>query len=342
MRYLFGDLISDWTFTTAAAGEVQNLAQLVGGVEITFWSERIGGVQFTDLRDMADQPITSVTSSTGSDNRAVGQIPMFWGPEGVTELWAQAGPDGPRARMVPVNTAALLTEHMNDPTLHQGIGGNDPAKGAPGVLYVVAAGASETEQARAHFICDGTDDHEQIQAAIEQLRAGRGGRVLLSGGLFYLGAPIDLNGLDDVDLEQELYLTGMGPSATQLVAGAGLPAAIRLVARRPSGSQAGPPMSRAAGSPEARTPAICATTSSSTGLRLRGGTGSATWPPSPHETSAGRMRFACLPGGSCAAATAVAASAPMSDGCFTLRVHPCSHSASGSISDSSGASYCLW
>jgi hypothetical protein len=55
-----------------------------GGVSIscTFWTAASGGTQVTDLRDLANNPIASVISSSS------GQIPQFQGPnDGSSSLW---------------------------------------------------------------------------------------------------------------------------------------------------------------------------------------------------------------------------------------------------------------
>jgi hypothetical protein len=74
----------------------------------------------------------------------------------------------------------------------------------------------------------------------------------------------------------------------------------------------------------------------------RGGTGAAATPPSPQDTSAGRISVATRPGASCDAATAAAASAPTLVVLSELRTQPFSDPAIALMSDSSGASYFLW
>lgn len=96
-RYWFGGGIADWTFTTQdAVGGFNDMAQIVGAVQVAFYNAETGGTQVTDLLDASGVPATTITSSDGSDGRAAGTIPPFQGPDGVTELWASAG-GGPRA-----------------------------------------------------------------------------------------------------------------------------------------------------------------------------------------------------------------------------------------------------
>ncbi|MFW6061843.1 MAG: right-handed parallel beta-helix repeat-containing protein, partial [Planctomycetota bacterium] len=95
-------------------------------------------------------------------------------------------------------------------------------------LVVAAADAPAAIRATADFVCDGTDDQEQINAALAALPSpgtvgvvhgatgspdyadvtggNRGGCVELSDGSFKLSAPVDLSGLSQVTL------TGQGAS----------------------------------------------------------------------------------------------------------------------------------
>ncbi|CAL9591842.1 hypothetical protein SUDANB1_05241 [Streptomyces sp. enrichment culture] len=52
---------------------------------VTFWDQSSGGVQYEDLRDAGDAPITSVTTDE------YGFLPRFFGPDGVEGMWADAG-----------------------------------------------------------------------------------------------------------------------------------------------------------------------------------------------------------------------------------------------------------
>mgnify|MGYP001161939101 FL=1 len=87
MRHWFGQSLTDWTFTVGGGGE----AVLAGGVEITCWSQPVGGSRYTDLLDESGTSITSVVSSDGSGGLPLGTIPRFQGPSDVTAMWADAG-----------------------------------------------------------------------------------------------------------------------------------------------------------------------------------------------------------------------------------------------------------
>jgi hypothetical protein len=103
-RLVFGGGVSDWTF---AVDSTTSAAILVGGVQITFWDQRAGGVQYTDLQNSSGSTITTVTTSTGLDGLALGQIPLFYGPDGVFEMWAEAA-GGPRALLSASNLGTYL------------------------------------------------------------------------------------------------------------------------------------------------------------------------------------------------------------------------------------------
>jgi len=100
-RHVFGQGPSDWTFTVGAA----NAATLAGGVVITVWDSATSGTQLTDLLDATGSAISTVTSSTGASGLPVGTIPRFSGPDGVTQMWADAG-GGYRSLMVALDLGA--------------------------------------------------------------------------------------------------------------------------------------------------------------------------------------------------------------------------------------------
>jgi|AP45_3_1055517.scaffolds.fasta_scaffold22679_1 hypothetical protein len=86
----------------------------------------------------------------------------------------------------------------------------------PANLFVAAAGAPTRIKSRADYVCDGTDDHVEIQAAIDSLPehsgesfAVSGGTVELSAGSFHLGAAVHCR-------DRVVNLVGAGMSSTQL------------------------------------------------------------------------------------------------------------------------------
>ena len=57
---------------------------------------------------------------------------------------------------------------------------------------VAASNADAKTKAAADYVCDGVDDHVEIQAAIDSLPANVGGLVYLSEGTFFIGATVTL------------------------------------------------------------------------------------------------------------------------------------------------------
>jgi hypothetical protein len=81
--------------------------------------------------------------------------------------------------------------------------------GMPYATKVVAASnSSATSAASADFVCDGTQDDVEIQAAIDSLPDG--GLIILLDGTYTLSGSIELASL--------VSLRGAGPAATVLVA----------------------------------------------------------------------------------------------------------------------------
>jgi len=76
---------------------------------------------------------------------------------------------------------------------------------------VAASDAAPQSKLGADFVCDGTADEVQINAAIAALPAG-GGKVVLTEGTFTLAARIDFAAVDNIALE------GMGREATTITA----------------------------------------------------------------------------------------------------------------------------
>lgn len=93
VRHPFGGGAAEWTFTVGAG----NAVTAASTVEVTGWSSRTGGTQYTDLA--ADQAGTTtfdhVDSEDGSSGTAPAQIPPFWGPAGIRGMWL-SGNGGPR------------------------------------------------------------------------------------------------------------------------------------------------------------------------------------------------------------------------------------------------------
>ncbi|MFD8771460.1 glycosyl hydrolase family 28-related protein [Streptomyces sp. NPDC059916] len=95
-------------------------------------------------------------------------------------------------------------------------GGGGAGKGLAGARYVVASNASAAEKARADYLCDGTADNVEIQAAIAAAQADGGGIVQLSAGTFNLAATVTINGTLDENNAKTVTLRGVGQQPTRL------------------------------------------------------------------------------------------------------------------------------
>lgn len=83
-------------------------------------------------------------------------------------------------------------------------------------LLVAASDAATAVKDKADFVCDGTADDVQIQAAIDAAKAAGGGIVQLSSGHFSLAATLTITGNTDEDNADTLTLCGTGAQATTL------------------------------------------------------------------------------------------------------------------------------
>jgi hypothetical protein len=107
-RHPFGGGLSDWAIIPDTSG----LAVLTGGAIITLWSLPTGGTQYTDLTDASSVAIETVSSSDGTDGFVTGQIPQFYGPDGVWVMWAAINDPGdgsaPRQQMCSTDIGAQV------------------------------------------------------------------------------------------------------------------------------------------------------------------------------------------------------------------------------------------
>ena len=113
MRFWFGQSPTDWTMVLGAETESNGVklrpAIAAGPVTVTFWDSATGGTQYTDLLDASGEPITHVTTADGTGTLPVGTIPRFQGPNGVTEMWADAA-GGARYLMVATSLGAMVDD----------------------------------------------------------------------------------------------------------------------------------------------------------------------------------------------------------------------------------------
>lgn len=257
-RHQFGGALADWVYLE----DDGDRPVLQGAVPLTFWDARESGAQHTDLTaDLAGTvPLTSVVTSAGDDGYRIGVIPIFYGPDGVTEMWASAdlGERGliPANDLGPLVTGALQKSTVTtkgdvlvasssaviarlpvgangtvltaDSAQTSGVRWASPGGGGGGVattsdILWVAASDAPSQFSDAPYVCDGTADQVEIQTALNNVL---GLRVGLSPGAFNLTAPVNMYGADDSAVPAAKYLQGSGMYATTLVLASGQTGAI--------------------------------------------------------------------------------------------------------------------
>lgn len=104
-RLLFGGTVPDVFMQDDAEGDLVR----AGGGLAEFWMDKTSDNQYTDLLAIDNAtPLTSVrTSLGGGDGWAAGQLPMFYGPDGVFEMWISV--DGSPRQLI---TAANLGSYL--------------------------------------------------------------------------------------------------------------------------------------------------------------------------------------------------------------------------------------
>lgn len=253
-RLSYGGGADDIIVSPVTIDSVQ-VAGLPASVSFQVWN-LANTSQLTGIVDAAGSALPSNLVTTSSS----GQIPTFQGPDGYTGslrlkhtgtgvTWILHPHDtgtaipatlvdakGDLLVGTAADTVGRLAAGSNgqvltaDSTVTAGVkwatpsGGGGGSAELPDTLVVAAAGSGVTGD----YTCDGTADDVQINAALTELRSGSGGTVLLTAGTFNLAAPILVEGFDDVDVEQDLYLRGAGPANTSLVVGAGVSCGVRL------------------------------------------------------------------------------------------------------------------
>ncbi|MFG2001676.1 hypothetical protein ACGFNU_21250 [Spirillospora sp. NPDC048911] len=104
-RQLFGG-IGDYVVVPGDAvtvGDVDGFQTVLApGVVVSFYNAAAAGTQYTDLLDLSNTPITTVTTT------ADGALPQFWGPDGVTRMYAEAG--GERRAVTAIDAGDVVTD----------------------------------------------------------------------------------------------------------------------------------------------------------------------------------------------------------------------------------------
>jgi hypothetical protein len=96
------------------------------------------------------------------------------------------------------------------------------ARALPGARFVAASNAPAADKQVADYVCDGTADNVEIQAAIDAAQAEGGGVVILSAGNFNLAATLVINGTTNEDDAKTVTLLGQGQQVTELTVASGV------------------------------------------------------------------------------------------------------------------------
>lgn len=200
-RTTYGGTITDVLLSPVTIGTTQ-VAGLPASQSLQVWN-LANSVQLTDVQDGSGVALPSglvVTTTSGG-------IPEFRGPDAYTGAIRLRHPTSGLSWVVSPQSSS--------------------SGGGASLPNTLVVAASDSGIASADYVCDGTADDVQINAAMAVLKAGDGGTVLLTAGTFNLAAPILIEGFDDVDVEQDLYLRGQGPKNTTLIVGNGVSCGIR-------------------------------------------------------------------------------------------------------------------
>ena len=92
---------------------------------------------------------------------------------------------------------------------------------------LVASADAEDQRTYADFVCDGIDDHIELQAALDQLRI-TGGKIYLTEGEYNLGAPLTRQ-IDNVMIEGAGRATRLNYNGGDAVISAGQQAGWNLI-----------------------------------------------------------------------------------------------------------------
>ncbi|MCX4606998.1 right-handed parallel beta-helix repeat-containing protein [Streptomyces mirabilis] len=152
-RHEFGAGIADYVVKPS-----DGLWGIAPGVTVTFYDASAGGTQYADLLDAGSTAITSVTAD------AYGLLPRFFGPDGISGMWADAGG----------STRAWIEAHN--------AGSSEAAAGSVRDWLNVRDFGAVGDNV--------TDDTAAIQAALAA--APMGGIVYLPAGAYRTSAPLTI------------------------------------------------------------------------------------------------------------------------------------------------------
>lgn len=245
-RHWFGQSLTDWTMFLGGVTEVEGVkfraANAAGPVTVTFWDSETGGTQYTDLLDASGTPVTQIVTADGEGALPLGTVPRLQGPDGVTEMWADAG-GGARYLMVATDLGDTITQlsftseflvaleglATGEGSVGQFLGKDPDPDSSTGLRWTAppagggnGGGVAWVNASAGVYAADRTgalDARPAIQAAINDVAASGGGIVYLPRGTYKIGYTADTgNGAaGGLQLKDKVWLRGDG-IATRLEA----------------------------------------------------------------------------------------------------------------------------
>lgn len=151
-------------FGGTTADEVYGLVKVNGqsvesptGATVLFYDAQTGGNQITDLQDSGGAPITSVTADS------TGMMPVFFGPDGVTQMWASAN-GGPRRMIVSFAAAASAVSSAQTSATSAAASASAAASSASTAQTAASQATAPTDTTMAAKIQDSTSQTAQALA----------------------------------------------------------------------------------------------------------------------------------------------------------------------------------
>ncbi len=249
-RMLFGGETADIYLHEDDEGDLHSYGPLVAKFYDGF-DESASPV--VDLLTIDEEPIEELAVYGNEGFAQRGQLPTFWGPDEVYELWISVN-DSPRQLLRPVNVGSVLAEtkqsvdqlfNSGDPNpfdtalidildidrdtvefaaegttlikLSNGLYGSGSSPIPLSDIIWVAASDAPANFKGAPYVCDGVDDYVQINEALSN---AFGLKVGLSPGNFDVSDPIRMHYTSNVQAAnanpRSQYLIGSGQSVTKL------------------------------------------------------------------------------------------------------------------------------
>jgi hypothetical protein len=167
MRHPFGGGLAGWAMAPGAS----SYAYVAPGAEIRAYNAPTGGLRITDL-SMDSAGVNVVGAITSGPN---GQIPVFYGPDGITELWLSAN-NGPRVKAPVSDGGAVLDAAAATLTAATGtLTDLEATEGQPGGIATLDATGHVLPANMPSYSLSESDDVNVDQAANGNFLVAQGG-----------------------------------------------------------------------------------------------------------------------------------------------------------------------